>query len=163
MNAAALLPPVPRVWCHPEIGTLFKVQQYWNAVLSFKRNTMDSSRKLDKLKGKLPEDADIFQGDPARGIKGQLRKAAKNLRQARLDCFQKNQDYLEKKAILLVHEEDPVKENNKISKVVQRFRDKERGCKMYQTFKISLKAAQNATLSYVDVPDYDETWLVLLA
>eukprot|EP00957_Ditylum_brightwellii_P002471 189833-Ditylum_brightwellii.AAC.1 len=90
---------------------------------------MDSSRELDKIKGKLPEDVDIFQVDPARGIRGQLHKAAKKLWQARSDCFQKRQDYLEKKAMLSVHEEDPVKRNNKIAKAVQRIRNKERGCK----------------------------------
>eukprot|EP00957_Ditylum_brightwellii_P005321 406032-Ditylum_brightwellii.AAC.2 len=96
-------------------------------------NNMDSSRELDKLKGKLPEDTDIFQGDP------------------------KRQDYLETKAMLLVHQKDPVKKNNKIAKVIQRIRSKERGCKMYQTFKTYLKAAQKAVLSYLDVSDYDET------
>eukprot|EP00957_Ditylum_brightwellii_P123414 9409581-Ditylum_brightwellii.AAC.1 len=70
MDAAALLPPVPRVWWHPKIGTAFRVQQYWEAALSFNWNNMDGSRKLDKIKRKLPEDTDIFQVDPARGIIG---------------------------------------------------------------------------------------------
>eukprot|EP00957_Ditylum_brightwellii_P191377 14571037-Ditylum_brightwellii.AAC.1 len=65
--------------------------------------------------------------------------------------------------MLSVHEEDPVKKNNNIAKVVQRVRNKQRDCTVYQTFKIYLKAAQKAALSYVDVPDYDEAWLVLLA
>eukprot|EP00957_Ditylum_brightwellii_P002472 189834-Ditylum_brightwellii.AAC.1 len=66
MDAVALLPPVPRAWWYPEIGTSCRIQQYWKTDLSFKWNNMDSSRELDTMKRKLPEDVDILQGDPAR-------------------------------------------------------------------------------------------------
>eukprot|EP00957_Ditylum_brightwellii_P138190 10534513-Ditylum_brightwellii.AAC.2 len=42
-------------------------------------------------------------------------------------------------------------------------KNEEQSCKMYQVFKRYLKTAQKAALSHVDVPDFSEMWLSLLA
>eukprot|EP00957_Ditylum_brightwellii_P080170 6097742-Ditylum_brightwellii.AAC.1 len=38
MDAASLLPPVPRAWWHLEIENAFRLQQHWKAELSFQQN-----------------------------------------------------------------------------------------------------------------------------
>eukprot|EP00957_Ditylum_brightwellii_P165413 12593854-Ditylum_brightwellii.AAC.1 len=112
---------------------------------------MEGTTELGLLRNQLPNDIDIFQG-------AQVRKAAKELRKARSNCFNKRQDHLEKKAPLAVHEEDPAVQNLKVAKIVKRMKNKEQSCKMYRMFKTYLKASQKAALSHVDVPDFSEMW-----
>eukprot|EP00957_Ditylum_brightwellii_P039352 2976647-Ditylum_brightwellii.AAC.1 len=96
-------------------------------------------------------------------MRGQIRKAAKSLRQASLDSYAKQQDYLELKSLLLVHEDDPEKKNKEMRKVLKRMQTTERNLKMYKTFQTYLKAAQNSTLTHIDLLDNSEMWLSLLA
>eukprot|EP00957_Ditylum_brightwellii_P184923 14083931-Ditylum_brightwellii.AAC.1 len=146
MDTASLLRPVPRAWWHPGIENAFRIQQCWKAELSFQQNKVDGSMELEQFKQRISEEVDIFHGDPSRGVRGQICKASKTLQQVRSDCFKKRQEYLEKNAMLLVHEEDPTKKNETTAKVVMRMRNKERSCKMYKTIKMYLKAAQKAAL-----------------
>eukprot|EP00957_Ditylum_brightwellii_P093277 7103106-Ditylum_brightwellii.AAC.1 len=68
---------------------------------------MEGTTELGLLRNQLPNNIDIFQEDEKRGMQAQVRKAAKELRKACLNSFDKWQDHLEKKALLAVHEEDP--------------------------------------------------------
>eukprot|EP00957_Ditylum_brightwellii_P165837 12626060-Ditylum_brightwellii.AAC.1 len=63
----------------------------------------------------------------------------------------------------MVHEEDLALRNSKITKILKRMKNEERSCKMHQVFKRYLKTAQKAALSHVDIPDFSEMWLSLLA
>eukprot|EP00957_Ditylum_brightwellii_P210579 15365132-Ditylum_brightwellii.AAC.1 len=144
MDAETSLPKVLKAWWTPEIGHKFRLLQYWRAKLSFVCNKMEETTELGLLRKQLPDDIEIFQGDEKRRIRAQ-------------------QDHLEKKALLAVHEEDPSVRNLKVAKIVKQMKNKEQSCKMYQVFKTYLKAAQKAALSHVDVPDFSEMWLALFA
>eukprot|EP00957_Ditylum_brightwellii_P039842 3016590-Ditylum_brightwellii.AAC.1 len=163
MDAETSLPKVPKAWWTPEIGHKFRLLQYWRAKLSFARNKMEGTMELGLLKKQLPDEINIFQGDKKRGIRAQVRKAAKELRKARSNSFNKQQDHLEKKALLAVHEEDAVFQNVKVAKIVKRMKNKEQSCKMYRVFKTYLKTGQKAAFSHVDIPDFSKMWLALLA
>eukprot|EP00957_Ditylum_brightwellii_P008816 668603-Ditylum_brightwellii.AAC.1 len=61
------------------------------------------------------------------------------------------------------HEEYLELQNSKVATIVKQIKNKEQCCKMYRIFKRSLKTAQKAALSHVDVPNFSEMCLSLLA
>eukprot|EP00957_Ditylum_brightwellii_P191558 14584919-Ditylum_brightwellii.AAC.1 len=124
---------------------------------------MDGTHTLQQLRENLPEEIDIFQGNENRGIRAQIHKKAKALHKARSDSFEKQQDHLELKAMMMVHEEDLALLNLKVAKIVKQMKNEEQSCKMYCIFKRYLKMAQKASLSHVDIPDFSKIWLSLLA
>eukprot|EP00957_Ditylum_brightwellii_P088646 6751759-Ditylum_brightwellii.AAC.1 len=137
MDAASPLPPAPRAWWHLEIINAFRLQQYWKTELSFQQNKVDGSMELEQIKQRIPEEVDIFQGESSRGMRGQLCKASKTLQQARSDYFKKRQEYLETKAMLLVHEEDPTKKNEKSQKWSRGCGMKKEAAKCTRTLKFT--------------------------
>eukprot|EP00957_Ditylum_brightwellii_P118521 9039327-Ditylum_brightwellii.AAC.1 len=106
MDAAHSLPKVPKAWWTPETGHNFRLLQYRRAKLSFQQNNMDRTHTLQQLRENKPEEIDIFQGNENRGIRTQIYNAAKALCKAQSDSFEKQQDHLELKAMMMVHEED---------------------------------------------------------
>eukprot|EP00957_Ditylum_brightwellii_P056013 4245097-Ditylum_brightwellii.AAC.1 len=81
---------------------------------------MDGTNELNLIAHQLSAETDLYQGYESRSIRGQIRKAAKSLRQALLDSYAKQQDYLELKTLLLVHEDYQEKKNKKMMKVLKR-------------------------------------------
>eukprot|EP00957_Ditylum_brightwellii_P117080 8930905-Ditylum_brightwellii.AAC.1 len=81
---------------------------------------MDGTNELNRLAHQLSAETDLYQGDENRSIRGQIRKAAKSLRQACSESYAKQQDYLELKALLLVHEGDLEKKNTQMRKVLKK-------------------------------------------
>eukprot|EP00957_Ditylum_brightwellii_P085220 6480412-Ditylum_brightwellii.AAC.2 len=50
---------------------------------------MEGTHELQEMRENLPEEIDIFQGNKNRGIRAQIRNAAKALHKARSDSFKK--------------------------------------------------------------------------
>eukprot|EP00957_Ditylum_brightwellii_P171254 13036683-Ditylum_brightwellii.AAC.1 len=124
---------------------------------------MDGTNELNRLAHQFPEETNLYQRDKNKSIRGQIRKAAKSLRQGRLNSYAKQQDYLKIKTLSIVHEDYPEKKNKEMRKVLKRMQTVERNLKMYKTFRTYFKAVQNSSLTHIDVPDSSEMWLYLLA
>eukprot|EP00957_Ditylum_brightwellii_P010869 823985-Ditylum_brightwellii.AAC.1 len=77
---------------------------------------MDGTNELNKLTNQLSAETDLYQGDKNRSKRGQIRKAAKSLRQAYSDSYANQQDYPKLKALLLVLEDALEKKNKEMRK-----------------------------------------------
>eukprot|EP00957_Ditylum_brightwellii_P195655 14907742-Ditylum_brightwellii.AAC.1 len=73
---------------------------------------------LQHIQTRIDDGVDIYNGDPTRSIPAQLRIAVTNQRKARADSFKDRQAMLEAQAANKVKEDDPIKKDKKIQKII---------------------------------------------
>jgi hypothetical protein len=72
VDAAETLAPYPIYWWTKEIEEKYKILQYWFAELTFKKCKTAGDDILKTLRARLPQKADVYQGNKNRNISQQL-------------------------------------------------------------------------------------------
>ena len=134
-EAEATLPEVSHHWWSDTLHHTYQVAEFWKAYVSFQQNGMNDKYVLGERMNEIDPAVDIYQGDENRKPKGQLRKAAKYLKQCRNDSRKLRDKYIQRIAL----EEATTNGNADVAKIVQRMHHQEAMTRMYAILKRYLK------------------------
>jgi hypothetical protein len=135
VEAAESLAPYPVHWWTKEIEEKYKVLQYWFAELTFEKCKTVGEDILRTLTARLPQKADVYQGNKNRNISQQLRLATKNLQKSRSDSFKKRQKELQDEVEKNVGDKEKGEKGKIIQKRLKGIKATERRMGMFRKIK----------------------------
>jgi hypothetical protein len=131
----------------PELHKAHEIWKYWRIRLSNLKNKRRPGKRSTEILEKLRSQYEVDQGDQARTISSQLRKARTHLLHCRQSSVTLRQAHLDQ--IALKYE---LEDNVKKAKIVKRIMRAEAQAAMYKVLRKYLRPAAQS-LTYVEVPE----------